>query len=332
MLQLRQRINRILIKLSYRLGWSRIPSMPKMLIVDPTNHCNLKCPLCPTGEDIDGIDRGLIKLDQFKKLIDRLGSRLQSVNLYSWGEPLLHKSFIEMLRYVSKDPFHIRSITSANLNILNDAQIEGLVTSGLDKLIVSCDGVSQEVYEKYRVGGKVETVIENMKKLVAAKKRHNSATRIVWNFLVMKHNEREMPQARQLADEIGVPITFSIMRTNLKDDILQNVETSIERDREWIPESPEYNPYDLKNKSRKQPLTFCKRPWQETFVNWNGDVFPCGCVITEKQYSMGNVFDQDFADIWNGEKYVSARKELLGQPNSTHTVCHTCKANGYYTQ
>ncbi|MBI5427497.1 MAG: radical SAM protein [Nitrospinae bacterium] len=305
--------------------------MPKMLSIDPTNHCNLRCPLCPTGLDDPNVERGLMKLEQYKSVIDRLGKWLQSANLYSWGEPLLNKSFVDMLRYTSRDPFHIRAISSANLNILSAAQIEGLVASGLDKLIVSCDGVSQEVYEKYRVGGKVETVFENMKKLAAEKKRANSPIRIVWNYLVMKHNEHEIDLAKKIAGEIGVEITFGLMRTNLKDDILQPASANIQRDLEWIPESPEFNPYNVERKTRKKPLSFCKRPWQETFVNWNGDVFPCGCVVTEKKYSMGNVFEKDFMEIWNGERYVSARKELLGKPNDIETVCHVCKRNGYYT-
>ena len=69
----------------------------------------------------------------------------------------------------------------------------------------------------------------------------------------------------------------------------------------------------------------------ETFVNWNGDVFPCGCVVTENKYSMGNVFETSFEKIWNGEKYIAARKELLDQPNDLETICHLCKENGYYT-
>lgn len=330
--KLRHRINRILIKLEYHLGISKVMSMPKMISIDPTNHCNLKCPLCPTGLDDKSVDRGLMRLEQYKPVIDRLGKWLQSVNLYSWGEPLLNKWFIDMIRYTSKEPFQIRTISSANLNILSDQQIEGLVASGLDKLIVSCDGVTQEVYEKYRVGGKVDVVIDNMRKLVSARKRQNSPIRIVWNFLVMRQNEHEMEMAKSLARDIGVNITFSLMRTNLKEDILQSSSANIQRDFEWIPESPEFNPYNVEEKTRKKPLSFCKRPWQETFVNWNGDVFPCGCVVTESKYSMGNIFEKDFMEVWNGERYVSARKEMLGQPNDIETVCHICKRNGYYTQ
>ena len=330
MFNLNQRINRILIKLSYRLGISSLWSMPKKLAIDPTNHCDLKCPLCPTGLGDKTVDRGLMKLEQFKPVIDRLGKWLQSVDMYSWGEPLLNKSFVDMIRYSATEN-KIRTITSLHLNNMTDEQVEGFVNSGLDKLIVSVDGATQEIYEKYRVGGNIDKVFDNMRRLVAARKKYNSKLCVVWNFLVMKQNEHEMDMARQIAKEIGVEITFSIMRTNLKDDILQNVKNNIEKDAQWIPENPDYNPYDLGQKKRKNPIKFCKRPWMETFVNWNGDVFPCGCVVTESKYSMGNVFEKDFEDIWNGDKYIAARKELLDQPNDLETICHICKHNGYYT-
>ena len=169
MFDLRQRINRVIIKLSYHLGISRLWSMPKMLMLDPTNHCDLKCPLCPTGLGDKTVDRGLMKLEQFKPVIDRLGKWLQSVNLYSWGEPILNKSFVDMVRHTAID-HGIRTITSAHLNNLTDEQVEGLATSGLDKLIVSVDGATQEVYEQYRVGGDIEKVFENMRRLVDARK------------------------------------------------------------------------------------------------------------------------------------------------------------------
>ena len=109
----------------------------------------------------------------------------------------------------------VRTITSVHLGNLCDEQVEGLATSGINKLIVSVDGATQEVYEKYRVGGDIEKVFNNMKRLMEAKKRHNSKLNVVWNFLVMKQNEHQMDMARERAKEIGVDITFSIMRTTL---------------------------------------------------------------------------------------------------------------------
>lgn len=67
MIDLRRQFNRLKIKLSYRLGISRLSSMPKMLNLDPTNHCNLKCPLCPTGLGDESVDRGTMKLEEYKR-------------------------------------------------------------------------------------------------------------------------------------------------------------------------------------------------------------------------------------------------------------------------
>ena len=97
-----------------------------------------------------------------------------------------------------------------------------------------------------------------MKRLMEAKKRHNSKVNVVWNFLVMKQNEHQMDMARDRAKQIGVEITFSIMRTNLKDDILGKVEDNIENDAEWIPENPDYNPYDLEQKKQKNLSSFAR--------------------------------------------------------------------------
>ena len=84
-----------------------------------------------------------------------------------------------------------------------------------------------------------------------------------------------------------------------------------------------------KSSHKENKKDFCRKPWTETFVNWNGDVFPCCCVHTEEKDRMGNIFEQDFDEIWNGENYVAARKEMLDQPNDLKTICHTCKKNGY---
>ena len=170
MFEIRKRINRIKIKLGYRLGFSRAIGMPKLITIDPTNHCNLKCPLCPTGLGDTSVEYGLLKLDKFKEVVDVFSKWAQTVQLFSWGEPVLNKSFPEMIRYASQSPHKIRSTTSVNLNATNDEQIKGLLTSNLDALHVSIDGVTQEVYEKYRVGGNLEIVFGNLKKLIATKK------------------------------------------------------------------------------------------------------------------------------------------------------------------
>jgi radical SAM protein with 4Fe4S-binding SPASM domain len=305
--------------------------MPKLITLEPTNHCNLKCPLCPTGEGDASVAYGLFKLDKYKKVVDVFSKWAQTVQLFSWGEPLLNKSFIEMIRYASQNPHKIRSITSVNLNVITDEQIKGLLTSNLDALHVSIDGITQEVYEKYRVGGNLEVVFDNLKKLLAAKKIYKSNTKIQWDFIVMKQNEHQVEEAKKIAKDLEVIINISCARTHLKEDTLNPVDKMIDKYGEWLPSEPKYNSYNMDTKTRKKSLKFCKSPWKEVMVNWNGDVFPCSCIHTEEKDRMGNIFEQDFEEIWNGEKYIAARKELLGQPNDLETICRTCKKNGYYT-
>ena len=331
MFELRKRINRIKIKLGYRLGLSKAISMPKLIIIDPTNHCNLKCPLCPTGSGDTSVAYGLLKLDKYKKVVDVFAKWAQSMNLYFWGEPLLNKSFIEMIRYASQSPYQIRSNTSVNLNAVTDEQIEGLLTSNLDTLHVFIDGTTQEVYEKYRVGGNLETVLNNLKKLIAVKKLYKSDTTIQWAFIVNKYNEHQVETAKKMASDFGVAFELVYLKTHLKEDYLAPVDKMIDKYREWLPDNPKYSHYDMDTKTRKHPLKFCREPWRQVAINWNGDVFPCAHVHTEEKDRMGNIFEQDFAEIWNGEKYVAARKELLGQPNDLETICHACKKNGYHT-
>jgi radical SAM protein with 4Fe4S-binding SPASM domain len=331
MFDLRKRINRFKIKLSYNLRLSKALGMPSSIVLEPTNHCNLKCPLCPTGRGDTSVAYGLFKLDKYKEVVDVFGKWVQTVRLFAWGEPLLNKSFIKMIRYASQNPYKIRTFTNVNLNAITDEQIKGLLTSNLDIVHASIDGVTQDVYEKYRVGGNLEAVFNNLKKLIAAKKLYKSNTKIKWAFIVNKHNEHQVEEAKKMARDLGIPINFDSLRIDLKEDCLAPVDELLDTLGEWLPDNPKYNNYSMDTKTRKRSLEFCKMPWRETMINWNGDVFPCTCVHTEEKDRMGNIFEQDFKEIWNGEKYIAARKELLGQPNNLKTICHTCKKNGYYT-
>jgi radical SAM protein with 4Fe4S-binding SPASM domain len=334
MFDIRKRINRVKIKLGYTLGLYKAIGMPKKITIEPTNHCQLKCPLCATGVRDPSVEYGLLNLEKYKKVVDGFAKWAQNVQLFSWGEPFLNKSFIKMIGYASQNPHKIRSVVSANLNDITDEQIKGMLTSNLGMLGASIDGTTQEVYEKYRVGGNLEVVFNNLKKIVAAKKLYKSNTIINWDFIVMKHNEHQVEDAKKMAKDFGVNININSARANLKQNYLSPVDKLIDNYGEWLPDNPEYNAYDMDTKTYKSSHVenkkeFCRKPWIETSINWNGDVFPCCAVHTEAKDRMGNIFEQDFKEIWNGEKYIAARKEMLDQPNDLETICHTCKKNGY---
>ena len=135
---------------------SKIVGYPTRLVIDPINLCNLKCPLCPTGQGKTGQPKGRMKLSDFKKIIDELGDYLYEIDLFNWGEPFLNNKIYEIINYAHQKRIQVN--ISSNLSSFDKKNAKKLVESGLDNLIVSLDGASQESLTKYRCGGDFEKI------------------------------------------------------------------------------------------------------------------------------------------------------------------------------
>jgi radical SAM protein with 4Fe4S-binding SPASM domain len=307
---------------------SRVYGYPPRISIETGNICNLRCPLCPTGQRDSGVDRGFITLDNFKRIVDELGGYLTLLRLYNWGEPLLNKDLLSMIHYAVERG--IATTISTNLSItLKQEVARQLLEAGLTKIFVSCDGASLETYERYHIDGDFDRVISNMKLLVREKQKcPRCYTRIIWLFHIFRHNEHEVEVVKKMAEEIGVELRINKMRTDMGKEIFETARMSIERDGQWIPEDPKYCAFDMKHKEVKGQKSFCDLPWKETVINWDGSVLPC-CAVFEDKYSYGDAFKGKFRDVWNDKKYIAARSELLGKDNEGDTICHICKANGF---
>ncbi len=306
----------------------RLPYLPHILNIEPGNICNLKCPLCPTGSGDSSLNKGFLDVGLFKNIFDQLYASLETVNLYSWGEPLLNPQLGEIVRYIKRKKRSINVVTSTNLNIKDKKVLDNLISSGIDEIIVSCDGVTQDSYSRYRVGGDLSLVVENMKYLVSKKKEYGVKVRIVWNFLVFKHNENELGVAKKMAEEIGVEFRVGMMRTTMKDEILKPHSETIAKDKDWIPDNPEYSAYDKKKLVPKKQVKTCRKPWQEITVNWNGEVFPC-CAVYGDAFSFADASKESVRIIWNNNKYIRAREEILKKNKESRTICGICRDNGF---
>jgi radical SAM protein with 4Fe4S-binding SPASM domain len=265
--------------------------------------------------------------DDYKKIIDELAKDLILVRLYNWGEPLLNKNIIAMIRYAHDRGMGVT--ISTNLNILDCQAAADLLEAGLQKIFISCDGTSGDTYKKYHIGGKYRAVMDNLKLLLEEKRKLSEcSTRIIWLFHVFRHNEHEVKKARKMAQKLGLEIRINKMRTDMGKEIFETASQAIERDQQWIPEDRHYCAFDLGKKEALKKRSFCSLAWKETVVNWDGSVLPC-CSVWEEKYSFGNAFTEGFKKIWNSKAYVAARKELAGRKNNQQTVCHICKSTGF---
>jgi len=198
--------NYLIGKYQYRYRHDYQIALPFALIVDPSNSCPLHCPGClhnRTFQHKIGPDwpEGNLDPEVYSAFIKRFGPYASTVLFYNWGEPLLNRHTPSFIRQAKSYLLH--TSLSSNLSVKFDA--EALVLSGLDYMILSIDGATRQSYEHYRRGGRFDLVLDNVRKLVEAKKRHKMATPMLsWQFLMFEHNKHEVEQAKALARELGV--------------------------------------------------------------------------------------------------------------------------------
>ncbi|MCJ7760399.1 radical SAM protein [Candidatus Bathyarchaeota archaeon] len=312
---------------------SRVVGYPIELVVDPCSTCNLHCPLCPTGQGRKERSTGRMPLGDFKKIIDELGSYLYRVDLHNWGEPLLNNELGKMIEYANSKNIEVR--LSSNLNLMNEDKAEELVASGLDSLIVSLDGASQESYAKYRIGGKYDRVLDGVRMVANAKKKFGMKTpRIVWQFIVFKQNEHEIQKVRETYSDLGFDSNeLIIARPDMGREIFWSDEMRTENLRHWLPNDETFCSYDrITGKRRKSRVVGkCNFLWVQAAINWNGSVSPC-CAVYEEKYDFGNAFDNRFMKIWNNQKYRAARQVVRKRGTVApreNIVCYCCARNGF---
>jgi MoaA/NifB/PqqE/SkfB family radical SAM enzyme len=124
---------------------------PISISFEPTTSCNLRCPECPSGLRAFTRPTGMLRNDFFRETIDQLYKELFYLVFYFQGEPYLNPSFLEMVKYASSKKIY--TATSTNAHYLTDDNAKLTIESGLDRLIISIDGITQDVYQQYRVGG-----------------------------------------------------------------------------------------------------------------------------------------------------------------------------------
>ena len=177
--------------------------LPMTVSIEPTTACNLRCPECPSGLRSFTRPTGNLKADFFRQTIDELHRELLYLIFYFQGEPYINPGFLDMVRYAKEKGIY--TITSTNGHFLNDTNARKTIESGLDRMIISVDGTTQEVYENYRVAGKLENVLQGARNVVKWKRQLGSSTpHIIFQFLVVRPNEHQIPEIYRLAEEIGV--------------------------------------------------------------------------------------------------------------------------------
>ena len=180
-------------------------ALPVIGHIDPCFACQLRCSYC-AGHAIrqDGYSMQVMTVPQIETILRNYGDGLVRIWLSLWGEPLLNKRLPELIERCKQ--YEIWVLVSTNLSVpMTPDTAEALVRSGLDSLLLSIDGASQAVYEIYREGGDLALILDNIRLLVAARRRLGSASpSLYWRYLEFDWNRHEVEAARALAAALGV--------------------------------------------------------------------------------------------------------------------------------
>ena len=291
-------------------GKVSVSGMPVSASIELTNYCNLKCPECLSGSNRMSRGRGFMDLTLFDKIIKELKLYVFNLNLYFQGEPMLHPKFFSFLRKTKG----VYTTVSTNGHFLSEGNANKLAISGLNRLIISLDGLDQQSYSSYRVNGNLDLVLQGIRNVAEAKKRHSSGLKLTIQFLVNRNNEHQIDQVKLYAREIKASLKLKSMQIIDSDNFKQ-----------WLPSDRQFSRYEIKDEHyvlKNSMPDRCARLWFNPVITWDGKVLPC-CFDKDAQHVMGDLNEDSFRDVWNGPRYRLFRKAVFSDRKLIE-ICRNC--------
>jgi MoaA/NifB/PqqE/SkfB family radical SAM enzyme len=303
----------------YSVDSSHIRLTRDSVLLEACSMCQLRCPICPTGTGLNKagiIGWGYLKFENFKKFVD-LNPNIKNIELSNYGEIFLNPDLKKIIEYAYSKKIRLTAANGVNLNTVSEDVLESLVKYNLRFMTVSIDGATNDTYKIYRIGGNLEKVIENVKIINRFKKKYNSKfPKLAWQFVIMGHNEHELPAAKKLAeglDMIFAPkLNWDPSFSPVRDKNFVRKETGLD-----VASIDEF-----KQKHGRDYSLACRQFWTSPQINWDGKLLGC-CVNIWSDF--GNVFEEGLDNCLKSEKYIYVKKTFLGEKRIRDDIpCARC--------
>jgi MoaA/NifB/PqqE/SkfB family radical SAM enzyme len=298
-----------------------IDALPNKVRLEASTICQLRCTACSfQNSGCPGLGRGYLRFSDYKKFVQK-NRFVKNIELSNYGEIFLNPDLILILEYAFNNDIALSAMNGVNLNSVNDEALEALVKYKFRCILVSIDGASQEIYSQYRVNGNFDTVVNNLHKINKYKQKYNSEfPALIWQYVLMEHNEEDVIMAKKMAEELKMQISFKLTWTKgykPKNAEMLKRETGLQYlSREEYAKNEKRSPYIY---------GLCNLLWDEPQINWDGRLL--GCCCTRNDFG-ANVFKKDLKKCLNSKKYLYAKKMLQGKvelpKNAKNMPCANC--------
>lgn len=286
--------------LEYREKWKKQPEnfhtgeFPLFIDIEATSACNLRCPFCATTFRGKVIKKGFVTFDAVKRIIDEgVSNNLYGVKFNIRGEPLLHPEIHEFVKY-AKQRGLIDVYFNSNAMLLTDDIARKLIDAGLDRLSISFEGITKDVYEKYRVGAKYETVLSNIEKIQLLKKKLGvEHPKIRIQTVMLPEIENTFEEYKRFWSKIADEVGFL-----------------------------DYKEMKVKKKGVKYPWA-CPQIWQRMAVWWDGTILPCNH-DDDGVLAFGNIHEVSIKDLWRSSFLNDIRDKHRNGMAHTVPACDGC--------
>lgn len=302
---------------------------PSSIMLEVTNHCNLKCITCPREYAYgDAMDKGFMDISKLKKVVDEAFPYIDSIGLTGLGETMMYKDLENALDYIRSKNKGIITFISINAHLPNCVQVASRLADKIDTIQISIDGV-EEIYDKIRLRGDYSFFIKNTKEIVEMCKGKRAD--VMFNFVAIKENFHQMADIVQTAIDIGVryvnitPVNVAAV-TEWNTDYYKlftsdEFKSHFKRAKKLAESSGkiEFTYFDFEKESGFRKCDF---PWSHFYVSWDGWATPCCAKPFPKEMNFGNVFEDGLMNCLNNKDYRNFRKMWFN--NETPDFCKKC--------
>jgi len=279
---------------------SSIASVPRLLMLEVTNSCNLRCKMC--GNPQMTRSKGMMQKNLGIRIIHEAAQMgIKEVALYTTGEPLLYPHLEQLIAQAKKEELYC-FITSNGL-LLNDSSIEMLCKSQLDSFKFSIDGSNKQEYELIRRQGNFDTLLKNIKLLKEKRDQLKSQLKIICGMVLLKENQNHQ-------------LDFKKVFEPFCDDILISKATNI---------GGKFDKNEPGEKKLNHPIKPCRLLWDRIIVNYDGKITAC-CVDFNAELVYDDYNSSSLTKAWNNQKIQEWRNRHLSGNIKELPLCNVCDA------